>query len=246
MKDIENDLVRSFNKIDSFWELTTDTSLSQHYVDYEDSLVVANKKFKLKLLSYTSKYPTTLNYDFSRIKYLFIATSQDHKFRIYSWDTWTGGTEHFFAHLIQFQGEKVESVESKTFGKNTMDDDDPSGLYSEVFQLSIDNRKIYYGYFHSSASTRDAFDGLQLFEIGNQGLNDSLKLFKTEKNLSNILGFDFDFFSVVDRKERPIKLIECSDDGKTIRIPVIDDKEQVTNKWITYRFDGKYFVESKN
>jgi len=53
--------------------------------------------------------------------------------------------------------------------------------------------------------------------------------------------FEFDFFSVIDKSERPVKLIYYDKDKKTLRIPVVLDKGVVTNRFITYQFTGRYF-----
>ncbi len=74
---------------------------------------------------------------------------------------------------------------------------------------------------------------------------------KAETNLKrHKVGFEYNFFSVVDRKERPIKLILYDKTTKTLKIPVVIEDEEfqngrVTNKFISYKFDGTYFVKVK-
>ena len=52
----------------------------------------------------------------------------------------------------------------------------------------------------------------------------------------------FDFFSVSKRPERPVKLITYDKATQEIRLPLVDVKYQVTEKTITYKFDGSHFV----
>ena len=73
---------------------------------------------------------------------------------------------------------------------------------------------------------------------------------RTPSGLTNDISFAYDFFSVVDRPERPIKLFTFNETRKEFKFPiVIEDEEapqgRVTDKFITYRFDGTYFVKVK-
>jgi hypothetical protein len=73
-------------------------------------------------------------------------------------------------------------------------------------------------------------------------------LIKTASGLTDSLGFSYNFFSVVERRERPVKLISFDKKTNTLKIPVvIEDKEfsngRVTNRFISYRFNGTYFVK---
>jgi len=58
----------------------------------------------------------------------------------------------------------------------------------------------------------------------------------------NTIDVNFDFFSVVDRPERPLALITYDEKEKAIRIPLVDQKERVTGKRLVYKLKGDYFV----
>jgi hypothetical protein len=105
-KAIENDLLASFKKI-SYWE-------NQRYKDtsfkWVGQLEKVNELFGRTLKSYTEKYPSTITYPFNSLKmlYLDISNSTDGLFRIYSWDTLTGGTMHFVKNVFQYKvGDKT-------------------------------------------------------------------------------------------------------------------------------------------
>ncbi len=214
MKQIEQDLIMHFESGDSL--------------------------FYSKLLEYLSNEPLTLTYDFAKLKKkgVDIATSADNKFRIYSWDNQSGGSMHYFSNLYQYRsGTKVQvkkPAEIETEGG------DAGGFYSEIFTLDP-KKNIYIGYSNSIYSNKDCAQGIKIFAIENNGLNDSLKLIKTRSGLNNTLNFGFDFFSVVDRPERPIKLIYYDDKTKIVKIPVVDEDGKVTSKFIIYQYTGKYF-----
>jgi hypothetical protein len=72
---------------------------------YYDSLNKDNQTFEKMLKKYLSTLPSTMTYPFSKLMKngLSIATSNDNKFRIYSWDKHTGGhsrlcLDHLFAN----------------------------------------------------------------------------------------------------------------------------------------------------
>jgi hypothetical protein len=89
---------------------------------------------------------------------------------------------------------------------------------------------------------------IEAFQIEGDKLIDKANVIKTASGVTNSIGFVYDFFSVVDRPERPVKLVTWNAADKSFRFPVVieDDMHpdgRVTNKFITYRFNGKYFVK---
>src|SRR6202007_3389573 len=84
--NIEKKLSEAFFKIHYFRFYNSSESSS-------DSLEKANGQFEELLLTETSKKPQTLYSKFKSLKDsgLCISTSADGNFRIYCWDTWTGG-----------------------------------------------------------------------------------------------------------------------------------------------------------
>lgn len=232
----EETLLQSFKKI-KFWS----AKLKQNDIKAEDSLNLANDHFNALLLNHVQKEPHTLKYPFDKLKNigLKIVTSDDGNFRIFSWDTLTGGTMHNFKNVFQYKNGEVINAEDINLSEG-----DAGGYYSEIFTLKDDGKNYYLGYFNAIYSTSDSYQSVKAFSIGSKGL-DSPKLFKTKSGLTNQLGFNFDFFSVVDREERPVKLIYFDAKLKTLKIPVVLDKGagQVTNRFITYKFNNQYFVK---
>jgi len=86
---------------------------------------------------------------------------------------------------------------------------------------------------------------LYVWSVENGKLNQSVKLIKTAEGINYYIGFEYDFFSVVDRPERPVKLIKYDKSKKIIYIPVVYDDGTVTKKFIQYKFNGKYFEKYK-
>lgn len=199
-----------------------------------------------KTLLKVTKQPAALKYRFSELaKHMHISTSEDGKFRIYSWDTETGGTMHFYKNVYQYQG-KNGRIYSRL---DDLSDEDPSGFYSDIFTINTAGGTIYLARCTSILSTPLAYQSIDLFRIAGNLLDDRIKLIKTPKGIENSIGIEYDFFSVVDREERPIKLILFDKLSRSIKVPVVvaDDKfpngGRVTDKFDTYKLDGRYFVK---
>ena len=212
-----------------------------------DKLSAANDAFEKKLLKYT-KIPSTLTYKFTELnKLMFLATSADGKFRIYSWDTETGGTMHDYARVYQFMGAdgKVRSHTEKPA------DDEEGGAGSfvyDIFTLDAGAGSVYIACSTFIGSTNDHYQTASLYRIEGGALKDKVKLIKTGSGLTDSLSFEYNFFSVADRRERPVKLISFDRKTRTLKIPVvIEDSEfpngRVTGKFISYRFNGTHFVK---
>ena len=211
----------------------------------EEKLSKAQDVFAAKILKYT-KIASTLSYKFTALADdMYIATSEDGKFRIYSWDLEDGGTMHFFARVYQYlatDGKVHSEIEKPT------EEGEAGGFAHDIFTLDTRDGKVYIVCSTFVGSSKDEFQSADLYKIEGEKLNDDVKLIKTKSGLTSTLGFGYDFFSVVDRKERPVKLISFDQKTKTLKIPVvIEDTElssgRVTKKFISYRFDGTYFVK---
>src|SRR5881394_3489755 len=81
----------------------------------EDKLTKFNDLLRDKLLAY-GKRADVLAYSFPKIKQeLYVATSPDGRFRVYSWDLNDGGSMHDFDKVYQYQGRsgKIYTIGSK-------------------------------------------------------------------------------------------------------------------------------------
>ncbi len=223
----------------------------QKYSNYgensdDEKLSKANEVFEGKLLKYT-KTAATLSYKFPELsKLMYNATSADGRFRIFSWDTETGGTMHDFSRVYQYAGANGKVYSE---GEPAAEEDGGAGSFVyDIFTVNSKSGAIYIVCTTFIGSTSDHYQTATLFKIEGDKINDKVNLIKTKSGLTNNLSFEYNFFSVVDRKERPVKLISFDKKTKTLRIPVvINDKEfpngRVTNKFISYRFDGNNFVK---
>ena len=204
-----------------------------------------NTALKNALIKY-GKRADILAHRFAKLdNKMYVATSRDGRLRIYSWDVEDGGTMHDFDNVFQYKG---KSGKVHTWTRNSDDEGDYGAFYTQIFQTETPDGTIYLGNSTFIGSTSLGGQAISAFRINGEKLDTNAKVIKTRSGVTNSISFGYDFFSVVDHPERPIRLFFYNDAKKSFRFPiVIEDSKtpqgRVTNRYITYRFDGKYFVK---
>ncbi|MCB2377232.1 hypothetical protein LGH70_06540 [Hymenobacter sp. BT635] len=239
-KAIEQELVRDVKRL-RYW---ADYDGADARLSPEDSLTRANERLRRHLLYYTTTEPATLSYAFAVLQQegMTITTAPDGRLRIYSWDTQTGGTMHYFDNVVQFRaGARVGARRLTTPlpGANP----DAGHSYFDIFTVQRGAQTFYLAYGQAIYSTHDCYQQVRAFTIENGQLNADAKLIRTQSGLRNTLGFSFDFFSVVDRPERPVRLISYEARARVLAIPVVWSDGKVTDRRIRYAFNGTVFVK---
>jgi len=230
-------------------ELVAATAAIDKYSTYggnydEGKLNEANDALEAKLLKY-GKMPATLAYKFPRLtQQIHIATADDGRFRIYTWDRGDGGTMHNHARTYQYKGR-----DGKIYTKREWTEEDGGGgsFVYDIFSVMTKGGTIYIVCSTSIGDRSDHFQSADLFQIAGGKLNANIELIKTKSGLTNTLGFEYNPWSISDR-DGSYELITFDKKTNTLRIPVVlEDKEypngKVTDKKISYRFDGTYFVK---
>lgn len=90
-------------------------------------------------------------------------------------------------------------------------------------------------------SSNDVGQLIKVFTIENNEINDNVKLIKTQSGFTNKIAGYFDFFTVMDKPERPVHLIKYDKIKKIIYIPIVLEDGKVTDRYIQYKFNGSYF-----
>lgn len=214
---------------------------------YDDKKsAAANRQVRNELIRNGNR-PAILKYAFPKLKgEMFITTSNDGKLRIYSWDMETGGTMHDYASVFQYQGKS-----GKVYTWSETGDEESAGpFYTQIFQVPTKTNTIYLINSTFIASSSLSGQSLDAVRILGEKLDRKARLIRTSSGLTHTVGFAYDFFSVVDRPERPIKLFFFDEAKREFRFPVViedDDVPQgrVTDKYIHYRFNGTHFVKVK-
>ncbi|MDW9379934.1 hypothetical protein [Chryseobacterium sp. JV558] len=230
---IEKQLELSFQKI-GYWYAD-----QNHNRDAADSLMAANNEFEKLLLKHTSN-PQTLKYDFKSLRKngLQVSSSEDGKFRIYSWDTWNGGTMHFFKNIFQYEADN--KVYSEIIGDNS--EMNPQTFYYKINDIISENKKYYLAQNMATYSSALTSHSIKVFSIDNGKLNSDARLIKTKTGIRNQLGYEIDLAAKSNwNNEIENYDIEYDAKKKIISIPLILDDYKVTDKKIRYQFTGKYF-----
>lgn len=191
-------------------------------------------KFSKDFKKFISENPETLTYDFKNLKNkLYVITSEDRKLRFYVWDTGLGGTMVSFDQIIQYSSNgKVKTIYNK-------EQSDTAYFVSNIIKTSVNNQTYYLVISNGIFSNKDQAQAVQAFTIRNDKLIDSDKIFKTKTTTLNKIQVDFDFFTVVDRPERPLKLIKFDKDK--LYIPIVDKEGAVSKKFLMYQLNNNYF-----
>lgn len=227
----EKELIQTYNK------LTAARS------DDFDSLNYFSDLFTEELKSLLSN-PKTLKYAFKALsdeRICTIKTSKDKLFRIYSWDSQLGGTMRFFNVIYQYKIGNSVKTQSIQLGEG-----DPAWFCSDIFSLKAQKLTFYLAIINGIYSTTDVSQSIKGFELTEKGVNDSILLMKTPEGLKNSLDLAYDFFSVVDRPERPVAVIKYESKKKIISISTTNDKGQIVPGNIFYVFNGTYFEQEQN
>ena len=217
-----------------------------YYTEHEadvalDSLEEANNRFQKLLLNVTNNNPATLRASFKSLQDsgLTIVSSPDSSFRIYSWDTWTGGTMHFFRNVYQYKT-PTQQVFSKVFV--AAGEEDPGCTFLSLQQVTANNKNYYLAFSRSILSRGMFYEKVKVFSIDSLRLNDNARLIRTQTGLKNQLGYEVDLTSGsnIDH-EVPSWEMDYDTATKTISLPVILDNGRVTARRIRYKFNGTCF-----
>lgn len=209
-----------------------------------DSLYAANKKFE-KMIHHYSSHPQTLKQDFKILKKkgVKISTSEDGKFRIYSWDTLTGGTMHFYRYVFQYEAGNKVKAEISTSNM----EDDAESLYYQINDIVSGNKKYYLTQNQAVYSNALIYYTVKIFTLENGQLKSDAKIIKTPTGLQNELTCELDFAATVNRN-RPTTYedyknlnVRYDPKKKIISIPLVLDDYKITTRRVRYQFKGKYF-----
>jgi hypothetical protein len=92
-KSVEIELKKQFERI-YYW---LEHPKLDDSIDTYDSMQTVNDYLLDQIVKQGKNNPAFFNYSFNSLsEYLDILTCKDNSFRIYSWDTYTGGTMHIF------------------------------------------------------------------------------------------------------------------------------------------------------
>lgn len=212
--------------------------LSFHHVN-GDSIEFYSQKFERELKSFLQNSPGTLNYPFKKLNddssFCSIETSGDGKFRIYSWDDWTGGSMRYYKELYQWKGSRNVFMRIPRYEGGSEGD---GFLCSDIFTVLIDKKAYYLAVKNSVASGRDRVYSISAYRIDGDKLLDSVKLFKTKTEMLNTIDVYVDLGKPYERDD----FISYDPRLKIVYIPCVNGENALTNKNLLYQLKGRYFT----
>lgn len=215
----------------------------QFYQQDYDSVAYYSNAFSKGLFNYIHANAATLHHEFKALtdsNACKIVSSADGHFRIYSWDTWLGGTMHWYKNIYQFE------TANGVYAAEMMKEKNDFGAYfTEVHMLNANDKTYYLAIGGGSLSTKYAYQFMGVYTIDHDTLRDDVRLIETPEGLNSRILIEYDFFSVVDRPERPVRLIKYDSEAKTIDIPIVSEQDKISNRFIRYIFNGNYFERQK-
>ncbi|MFT3746608.1 MAG: hypothetical protein QM785_20235 [Pyrinomonadaceae bacterium] len=238
---IESELVGHFERLKKASNYTGSR-------DY-DVLAKENQAIRNALVKYGER-ADVLKFPFTKLrKYLFLNTSKDGNLRTYSWDGEEGGTMHDYYNVYQFRDKSGKAHSWAEPFSQSLEDRGAGAFIHDIFQANTPSGTVYFAISTFIGSTSLRSQSINALKIEGEKLDRSAKVIKTRSGITSSINFEYDFFSVVDRPGRPIRLFSYDDAKKAFRFPVvINDRKtpqgRVTSKSITYQFDGKYFVRT--
>lgn len=206
-----------------------------------DSVDFYSLKFEKELKAFVQKNPGTLNYRFKQLAedsgFCSIKTSADSKFRIYSWNTWMGGSMRIYKEFYQWKGNGKVLVKTPQY----MDGGDEGCSCYDLHTVLIKNQVYYLASKLTVASGRDRAYYISAYRIDGDKLLDSVKLFKTKTELLNTIDVGVDLGNIVEPYERDDEFISYDPKTKIVYVPLVNDKNELTSKNLLYQLKGRYF-----
>ncbi len=238
-----NDLNRMLGSADRKINLFVDSS-REHTRHYDDSLWQVSAWLTDFLKATLPRIPRSMEADIDsswdyvsfenggvqKYRFIWLASSPDHKMRIWTWDTWTGGSMPSFKNLAEYQtstGIKVTDFES-------------AEVFDTIYSIAQPNGKTLYlpsGTWRGDG--RNSGSGLYAFEINGENLNTDVRVFPPVDTFNR--EYTSDFSASCEDCTIPQMKVE----GKKLSIQHIDgsgDKDVLTSKFDEYEFDGEHFV----
>ncbi len=212
-----------------------------------DTLVNINKRMDAYLKQVCVAVPTTISANFPKAKEkgLNYVTSDDKKFRLYSWDSKSsGGTMQILYDVAQYKtgdNVKVVSIEDiDGYGG------DPGIKYASVKTLkNKDNTSIYLVMDAPRGTDGSVTGGVIAYTIAHDSLK-TIPLFETKTKTYDYISFTCSNRSFFDMEQSGYKPGIVFDKKKqTLKVPIVLG-ETCTRDYLTYKYDGNRFVFDKN
>jgi thiamine pyrophosphokinase len=146
-----------------------------------------------------------------------------------------GGSMRIYKEFYQWKGNGKVFVKTPKY----MEDSEGCVCY-DMYTVFIRNRAYYLASKLSVASGSERVYTISAYRIDGDKLLDSVKLFKTKTESLNTIDVYVDLSKVVEPIDRE-EFISYDPGLKIISIPLVNEKDELTNKNLLYQLKGRYF-----
>jgi hypothetical protein len=206
--------------------------------DYYEQIEKASAEFARAI----KLNPASLRYPFRRLidsHVCRIKTSEDGRFRIYSWDILGGGSARYFNSIIQWKDRAARQQHTQyNYSKSEFDIVAP--YVEEIHTVDVGQNRYYLTIWGHVISSSGYNQSIQAYTIRNSKLIDSDKLFKTLKDSLNNIYVDFSANNQVRITHVSKLAIRYDQKRKAVLIPLITE-EEITNRYLVYRLRNGSF-----
>lgn len=212
-----------------------------------DSLEAANHNFSLYLKNILPIIPGSLSPLFrSPNQQLWTASSADQQMRIWSWNTYTGGSMPAITNLIEFKTARgiqtVDLQEDLGWGPK---EGGWNHEFDTIFMTQSNSKKYYLAKGRWRASRQDVGSEVVAFEITDT-LNTDVRIFKIKRSVIITESDTLPQSCIsISGNDCPPPKITMNSKATILKLQHIGDSKKgdvLTSKWDVYQFDGKYFV----
>ena len=228
-----------------------DERLSYAFEQYRDSLQASF----YSILKQICSIDTAMEYEFPLLgKYVDVVKSLDNKVRIFSRDTYTGGTAPVLCSYIQYvSGDSTKIEYMPIMGPDSKYDPEDMGLYyDKIYTFPYKGETYYLAAGYTKLSTASVCSDLRALSISNDYIKNK-PIFKTGNNTTDYLRIRYykdncNYAEGMYLSSYPYPRIIFDETEKIVLKPdkSLDDEsilEETQGKVITYKWENGLFVE---
>ncbi|MGZ3766427.1 MAG: hypothetical protein ACXVB0_15605 [Mucilaginibacter sp.] len=232
---IETDISRSYGRVmGTFFSNTL--SVAQQFPYAYDSFVK-------KLVNYTSTDPLTITYPFTHLRehHITVLTSEDSLFRVYSWHLDFMSDQVFpCGNVWQYKWKDKIFSAFDTLGK-------PAAYCLQLFTVRNHGTTWYLCVYVNPVSRELKRQSIIALTIKNGQLIDHVKIFKTDKGLTDRMDVDIAVTAKINRQKwKEESVFSFKPSLLTIESPERIENDDRAIGHVVYKFTGQYFEKVKN
>jgi hypothetical protein len=215
--------------------------------DYKDTIAYGrfeffSQSFDTDLLQVLNM-PGSVDYDFKELgQRITITASADKKLRAFSWDTYMGGTMKDLKTVFQYKTPSGSKTKIFMYTEDGADADPELMQCLEIFSIETKSGMVYIPHTFMTESSLYHYQTVKFLKIEGEELQYT-SLLNLDREL--VYSHGVEYIAYYNDESKPKNPIEYDSKRKILSFVKTDDKQNVTNSFDRYRFNGKYFEKEK-